>query len=423
MTDSEALEYLESWGSRRRAQNEDLFPILEMLGSPEKTLKYVHVAGTNGKGSISAMTASVLQAAGYRTGLYTSPHLIRWHERVQINGEPITDEAFTRLMERIARAEEASDVTLTVFQRMTLLAFLYFREEKADIVVLEVGMGGERDATNVIPDSELAVIAPIGLEHTAQLGKTVEEIAAVKAGILRPGRPAAVEAQSEEALSVIREKARTLGCPLSIADPSCGRILHFDLKEQVFEYGEWNKMELGLAGHYQYDNAVTVLEGIGLLRKQGWKIPDRAVRKGLAEAHWPARFEFVRTEPPFFLDGAHNPHGVEALEKTIRSYFGEKKLLLICSIMSDKDRRSMLSLMKPHIKKLFVVRSDSPRSLDAAFLAEDIREHEGIDAAAAPSVEEGLRMILAEQGPDDIAGSFGCLYLAGALRGRLLHAE
>ena len=420
MTNSEALEYLESWGERRRAQNGDLIPVLQALGSPEKELKYVHVAGTNGKGSISAMTASVLQAAGFRTGLYTSPHLIRYHERVQINGEPIPDEAFARLMERIARAEEGSDVTLTVFQRMTLLAFLYFREEKADIVVLEVGMGGERDATNVIPDSELAMIAPIGLEHTAQLGKTVEEIAAVKAGILRPGRPAVAEAQSEEALRVIRERARELGCPFTVADPSCGRILRFDLKEQVFEYKEWKDMELGLAGHYQYDNAVTVLEGIGQLQERGWKISEKAVREGLARAHWPARFEFVRTDPPFFLDGAHNPHGVEALEKTIRSYFGEKKLLLICSIMSDKDRRSMMALMKPHIKKLFVVRSDSPRSLDAAFLAEDIRQHEGIDAAAAESIDEGLRMILQEQGPDDIAGSFGCLYLAGALRGRLL---
>lgn len=420
MTYSEALIYLESGGSKRRADNSDLTALLETLGSPEKKLKYVHVAGTNGKGSTSAMIATILQAAGYRTGLYTSPHLVRYNERVQINGEEIPDEAFAALMERIARAEEEAAFSLTVFQRMTLLAFLYFCEKQAEIVVLEVGMGGAWDATNVIPDSEAAVITPIGLEHTAQLGRTVAEIAGVKAGILRAGRPVIVSDQSEEALAVIRARAEELGCPLTVTDPSQGKILRFDLREQVFEYKKRKELELGLAGHYQYCNAVTVLEVIDQLRKEGWAIPEEAIRRGLASAHWPVRFEFVRTDPPFFLDGAHNPHGVEALAESLQAYFGEKKLLMICSIMSDKDRRKMLALMKPHIGKLFVVRSDSPRSLDAEFLAEDIREHEGIDAVAAPGIEEGLQMILAEQGPDDVAGSFGCLYLAGALRSRLL---
>jgi len=416
----EALEYLESGSTKPKAALEDFAAFMGEFDHPENNLKYIHIAGTNGKGSTAAMTASVLVAAGYKTGLYTSPHLVKYNERIRTCGKDIDDDAFAAGMSRICCAEEKQPYSLSVFQRITALAFLYFAEQACDIVVLEVGMGGAWDATNIIPHAEVSLILPISIEHTQQLGRTVAEIASVKAGIIREGIPVVAAAQSEEALTVIRAKAESLHAPLVVTDPSQGRIEDFHYFGQTLSYKNWHALELGLAGSYQYLNVQLVLETAALLGVRGFRISEEALRKGLKEVYWPARFEFVRNNPPFFIDGAHNPHGVEALEKNLQDYFGEKKLLFICSIMSDKDRQSMIRCLKPHIKKLFVVRSHSPRSLDADFLAEEFRTKEGIDCESAPSIEEGLQKLLQEQGPDDIAGSFGCLYLAGELREMLL---
>lgn len=390
--------------------------LLEELGNPQKGLRFVHIAGTNGKGSTAAMLASVLTAAGYRTGLYTSPHLVRYGERFRVDGAEIPEEALLSLLEEARPALSALGEQPSEFELLTALACLYFRRRECEIVVWEVGLGGRLDPTNVIDAPECAVITGIGLEHTEFLGDTVEKIAAEKAGIIKPGSPVICQSQSQEAEAVIRKRSAELGCRLTVTAPALLTPGAADLDGQTFSYRTRRSLRLGLLGPFQLRNAAAALDAVDALRRQGWAIPEDAVRRGLADARWPGRFEALRKDPAVIVDGAHNPHGVEALAECLERYFPRGSVTFVMGVMADKDYRAMAARIAPYARGFVTVTPDSARALTAEALAADIRDHLGLPAAAEPSVEDGVRRALRERGPEGAVCVFGSLYQAGRVR-------
>ena len=317
----EALEYIDgmSWfGSRPGLER--VGELLHRLGDPQKKLKYVHVAGTNGKGSASAMLASVLKAAGYKTGLFTSPYLSRFNERMQINGKEIENDVLADIVSRVKPIAESMDEHPTEFELMTAAALLWYAEEKCGIVVLEVGLGGRFDATNIIDAPEAAVIMNIGLDHTKVLGDTVEKIAFEKAGIIKPGCDVILYQQSESVTDVVRARCEEQGARLHIADFS-QIVSEFDsLDGQVFDY-KGDAYAIPLLGAHQLKNAAVAVETVQVLRGRGWKLEQDAVEHGLYAVSWPARFEVVADEPYFVVDGGHNPQCARTVVDNLRNYF------------------------------------------------------------------------------------------------------
>ncbi|MBQ4487493.1 MAG: precorrin-8X methylmutase [Oscillospiraceae bacterium] len=311
--------------------------LLDALGNPVKQLRFVHVAGTNGKGSVCACLASILTKAGYKTGLYTSHYVVTWNERVQVCGEYISEEDLEEAVGVIAPIAEAMEDAPTQFEVETALAIWYFAHVRCDIAVLEVGMGGEWDATNVIPAPEAAVICAIGLDHTGVLGSTPGEIAAVKAGIIKPGCAVASYGSGEEAEAVIEARCAEKGCPLVRADLTRLQELRPGLEGCRFNYGAYQDLFVPLAGTYQPRNAALAITAAELLRTRGWNIAEEHIREGLASVRWPGRFEVLRREPIFSLDGSHIPHGMAATAESLRTYFRGEKLWFVIGVMADKD--------------------------------------------------------------------------------------
>lgn len=390
--------------------------LLSALGTPQKGLRFVHIAGTNGKGSTAAMLASVLTAAGYRTGLYTSPHLVRYGERMQVDGAAVPEEELSALLEEARPALADLGERPSEFELLTALACLYFQRKTCDIVVWEVGLGGRLDPTNVIDAPECAVITGIGLEHTEFLGDTVEKIAAEKAGIIKPGCPVVCQSQGPEAETVIRERCAALNCELTVTDPALLAPGAADLDGQTFSYRTREALRLGLLGPFQLRNAAAALDAADALRRRGWAISEEAARCGLAEARWPGRFEVLRKEPPVIVDGAHNPHGVAALAECLKQYFPQGGVTFVMGVMADKDYGAMAAQVAPFARGFVTVTPDSARALAAESLAADIRDRLGLPAAAEPSVEDGVRRALRECGPEGAVCVFGSLYQAGRAR-------
>lgn len=389
--------------------------LLGALGNPEQSLKFVHVAGTNGKGSTSAMLASVLSAAGYRTGLYTSPHLVRFTERMSVDGAEITDDQLVALTERVLAAAEVCGEMCTEFELMTALGLLYFAEMHCDIVVLEVGLGGRLDSTNVIPAPECAVITNIGLEHTAILGDTLEKIAREKAGILKSGSRAVLYAQTEEIMRVVRDICREQDIPLTVTAPETLETLSSSLDAQVFTYRGKGPYRLPLLGDYQLTNAAAALDAAEVLRERGWAISDDAISRGLAAVRWPCRLELVRRNPDFLIDGAHNPQCVDALASSLEKLYGSKKLVFLAGVLADKDWHLMFERTLPLAKAFVTLTPESPRALSADTLAEDLRTR-GAQAHSAAALQEGVKKALALAGEDGAVCFFGSLYAAGEVR-------
>lgn len=407
MTYGEALAFIQSasWTARRPGL-ERIAALARRLGSPQDALRFVHIAGTNGKGSTAAMLAEILRRAGYRTGLFTSPHLRRYNERIQVDGTCISDEDFCALAEELQGASEGIDPS--EFDLLTAMGLLYFRRRECGLVILEAGMGGRLDSTNAIPPPEAAVITGISLEHTEYLGDTVEKIAAEKAGILKPGTEAVLQAQSPEVEAVIRARCAELGCGLTVTGQAVRRS--GGLGGQFIGYREREGLFLGLPGVYQCRNAAVVLDTIGVLRGRGWRIPEEAVREGLACAEWPGRFEVLRQNPPLILDGAHNPGGAQALAESLAACLPGRKLTFIMGVMAGKDRRAMLEAIAPWAARFRTVSPGGPRALEPGVLAEELRQL-GFDAEASGSLGEALA-----QAEGEPACIFGSLYLAGEAR-------
>ncbi len=415
MTYQEALAYIHAvhWQghkpglARTRA-------LLAALGDPHKQLHFVHVAGTNGKGSTAAMLDSCLRCAGYKVGLFTSPYIIRFNERIQVNGAPIPDGDLVRLVEQVRPAAAAMADVPTEFELITALGMLYFAQQHCDIVVLEVGLGGALDSTNVIDPPECAVITALGMDHVKELGSTLADIAAAKAGIIKPGSPVVSYGGAPEADRVIAAAAAAQNAPLTVADFSKLTLRAAGLDGQTFDYDGLAGLTLPLLAGYQPRNAAVAIEALRVLRGRGWQVPDSAIRQGLAQVRWPGRFELLRREPPFLLDGSHNAHGMRATVESLRARFPGEKFVFLVSIMADKDAGEMLRLLLPLAKAFVTVTAPSPRAIPAAELAARI-EALGGRAEPADTIPAAVARTdaLAAGGP---AAALGTLYFSGEVR-------
>lgn len=415
MNYQEALNYINGtrWmGSKPGLSRTE--ELLERLGRPQDRLKFVHIAGTNGKGSCAAMLASILRAAGYKTGLYTSPYLFRFNERMQLNGRPIGDETLAELVTEIQPRADAMADHPTEFELMTAAALLWYAREDCEIVVLEVGLGGRLDATNVIPAPEAAVIMNIGLDHTEILGDTVEKIAAEKAGIFKPGCDAVAYQQGESVLAVLRQKARETGCALHVADFSQLRPEFDSLEGQSFLYRD-EPYALSLLGDHQLRNAAVVLETVEVLRRRGWRLSREAVEHGLYAVNWPARFERVSEGPPFVVDGGHNPQCAESVRANLLRYFPEMRRVLLVGVLADKDYPALFEILNEAADAWVCVTPDSERALPAEKLKEHLSRF-GKPAVACASIPEGVETARELAGEDGMACAVGSLYMAGAVR-------
>ena len=416
MSYEEALSYIHSvcWKGSKLGLDRTR-ELLGKLGNPEKKLKFIHIAGTNGKGSTAAMLSSILEEAGYHVGLYTSPFINRFNERMQIDHEQIPDGELAELTEQIRPLADGMEDSPTEFELITALAMVYFANHRCDIVVLEVGMGGELDSTNVIDVPEAAVIAAMGLDHVKELGPTMADIARAKAGIIKPGGDVVSYGGNSEADPVFEQVCRERGASLHQPDFSAIVPGEFSLDGQSFSYGDLHDLRIPLAGEYQMRNAAVVLETVKVLQAKGWHITEENVRRGLANTRWPARFEVLRRDPVFIVDGGHNPHGIRATARSLERLFPGRKFTFVTGVMADKDVESILGLIVPLADQFFTVRPDNPRAMSAEELARRISAM-GVKATPCGSVAEGVRQAIQAEGPHGVAVALGSLYMSGEVR-------
>ena len=416
MTYEEALSYIHSicWKGSKLGLDRTR-ELLGKLNDPQKELKFIHIAGTNGKGSTAAMLSSILEEAGYRVGLYTSPFINRFNERMQVNHQPIPDEELAALTEYVRPHADAMADSPTEFELITALAMVWFARQKCDIVVLEVGMGGELDSTNIIDVPEAAVIAAMGLDHVKELGPTMADIARAKAGIIKEGGRVVSYGGNPEADEVIAAVCRARNASLRQPDFSAIVPGDFGLEGQTFSYKGWRGLRIPLVGAYQMNNAAVVLETVEVLRQRGWSVSDEAVRQGLADTRWPARFEVLRRDPVFIVDGGHNPHGIRATAESLSRLFPGRKITFVTGVMADKDVEHILGLIVPLADQFFTVRPDNPRAMDAGELAARI-EAMGAKATACASVRDGVDRAIQAEGPHGVACALGSLYMSGEVR-------
>ncbi len=423
MTVTEAIEYIHSnfWkGSTPGLSRTQA--LLAKMGSPEKKLKFVHIAGTNGKGSTAAMTAAVLQQAGYKVGLYTSPYIYRFHERFQVNGVEISDEDLISVTEFIRPLAQSMAQKPTEFELVCCIAFEYFARMACDIVVLEVGMGGAMDATNVIDTPEVAVITNIGLDHTEYLGSTLEAIAETKAGIFKENGRAVVYRSTPGVEAVFEKIAQAKHMTLKKADFG-GIVLHdHGLEGQIFDCGSRKNLHLPLLGSHQLKNAAVVLSVIDSLIEGGWQVSEEDIRRGLQTVKWPGRFDIVGRQPLFIIDGGHNPQCFEALIDNIRDYLAGKTIIALCGVLADKDYADMFAPILPFVREFVCITPPNPRKLEAGKLAEFLCRA-GAKATACEPLSAGVQLARQKAGKDGVVLCFGSLYTIGATRDALLELE
>lgn len=392
--------------------------LLGMLDDPHKKLKYIHIAGTNGKGSTAAMTASILQKAGYKTGLFTSPYIYRFNERIQIDGKQIPDETVCRLTERLSALAAQMDEMPTEFDFVTAMAMVYFAAEHCDIVVLEVGVGGALDATNIIDTPEVAVITNIGLDHTDLLGDTVEEIAAVKAGIFKAGGSAVVYRAVPSVEQVYESICWEKNVQLKKADFDSLVLHSHDLNGQVFDCGSRKNLQLPLLGDHQMHNAAVVLAVIDTLKEKGYAISEQNIYDGMACVTWPGRFDIMHKDPLFIIDGGHNPQCIDAMVKNIRDYLLGRRLIVLTGVLADKNYGEMFRPVMPYVQKFVCITPDNPRKMPAQELAAYLQQA-GAQAEAFDTVAEGVRHAMTQAGSDGVVLCFGSLYSIADIRAGL----
>ena len=392
--------------------------LLEKMGNPEKKLKFVHIAGTNGKGSTAAMTASILRKAGYRTGLYTSPYIYRFHERMQVDGEEISDEDLAAVTEFVKPLADSMEESPTEFELVSCIAFEYFYRKHCDIVVLEVGMGGALDSTNVIETPEVAVITNIGLDHTEYLGDTVEKIAQTKSGIFKQGGHAVVYRSTPSVEAVYEQVCAEKNVSLKKAAFDSLRLKQHTLEGQVFDCGARKDLVLPLLGDHQLHNAAVVLAIADTLIEQGWKISEENIREGIRDVRWPGRFDIVSRNPLFIIDGGHNPQCIEALVKNIQDYLTGKRVIALTGVLADKDYADMYKPVMPLVDRFVCITPPNPRKLEAKLLAQYLRDT-GAEATGCDTIPEGVALAMELAGEDGVVLCFGSLYSIGAIRDAL----
>jgi dihydrofolate synthase/folylpolyglutamate synthase len=415
MTFAETLRFLYSLGHELKVVKWDLARIqavLDALGNPHRQVRFIHVAGTNGKGSTCAMIASALRAGGYHTGLYTSPHLIDPRERIQLDGAPIEEQLWVDTFEEVHNTAERLlagdeiDAHPSFFETVTAMAFVAFARKRVEIVSLETGLGGRLDATNVVVP-EVAVITPIDFDHEAFLGSGIESIAAEKAGILKAGRPAVFSAQRPDAFAVLDRRALELDIAVTLS--SRWRIENARIEKYSSRFtliaDEQIPIECPLAGEHQIENARTAAAALNV-----FGLPAIAIAEGIARVRWPGRLERIAEHPDIILDGAHNPAGAKALAAYIRRFFANEPVRIVYGAMRDKAIEEVTSTLFPLAAEVILTAPNQPRAFHPESLAEVI-EHPNVRTAA--NIEEALRMTRENPMTTFVTGS---LFLVGEAR-------
>lgn len=365
--------------------------LLEKLGRPQDGLRFVHVAGTNGKGSVCAYLASALQESGYRTGLFTSPYIERFEERIRVNGTNIPADALLEATLEARDIAESMTEHPTEFELMCAVALLHFSRTRCDIVVMEVGLGGRFDATNIIERPEVSVICRLGLDHTGILGNTMTEIATEKAGIIKPGCPTVSWPQEPEGNAVLEQICQERNSRFLTCDFDALRLEPLRLNPNAsaqpmrrFVY-RGHHYQTRLLGSYQPSNAALAIDALRALRDQGWQVPDTAIEAGIAACTWPGRFELCATRPLFIVDGGHNPQGAQVMAETLQELLPDAKPVFLIGILADKDYPAMLHEVVPLGKAFVCVTPQNPRALPAAELAKAIEEEILRETAEQPA--------------------------------------
>lgn len=391
------MEYLKK--SRRfgsRPGLERIAELCERLGNPQNGLRYIHVTGTNGKGSVCSMLYSTLCFAGMKVGLFTSPYMLDFSERFISSGVNITRDEIAAIVTEVAAAADLMEDSPTEFELLTAMSFLFFRRRECDIIVYEAGMGGRLDSTNIIPTPAAAVITGVALDHTEVLGGSVAEIAFEKAGIIKDGCPVICGEMPKEAAAVIRKKAAEVGSEVIFTGKGTSyEVTESSFSEEgaVFAMGERRDFSLPLAGLYQLSNAATAIAVLDHIDICGRPIPELIIRKGLAGARWRGRFELFRPDPVLIYDGGHNPQGVTAVRDSLAAYYPGRRFTVISGVMGDKDHGEMCRIMADFADRVYTVTVDNPRAMAAEDYAAELREH-GIDAVACDSMEDALALVV-----------------------------
>lgn len=390
MTYEESLEYIESLkalGSKPGLSR--VTKLVEKMGNPQKNLKIIHVTGTNGKGSVCAMLESILQKAGYKTGRFSSPWIEKINEYISVNSSEISDGDFAKLVSDVkAKADKMTEIP-TEFEMMSVAALSYFAKEKCDIVILETGMGGLADATNFIEKPILSIITGVAIDHTKFLGETVEEIAEQKAGIIKEGVPFLFGGDDESAYKVIEKAAAKKNSEVYRTDEKALNVISSNICGNTFEY-RGLEISTSLAGEYQQKNAMTVIDAADILSTQGIEISDQNIIDGLKEVKWKGRFEVLRTKPVFIFDGGHNVNGILNFAKTVKDYFGDKKVNIITGILKDKEYKKIAKILSMLADEVFTVTPDNPRALPAEEYAK-VFEENGVKATAFGDVSDAVK--------------------------------
>ena len=453
MNYNEALEYIH--GINRYAKKlglDNIRRLMRELGDPQDRLKFIHIAGTNGKGSTAAITASVMREAGYRTGLYTSPYLQRFTERIRVDGKEIPEGDVARLAGKVRTAIEKLTSRgfphPTELEVVAAIAFLYFTEEKCDIIALEVGLGGRFDPTNIIRAPLAAVIATIDYDHVSRLGDTLEKIASEKAGIIKPGGDVVLYPQPDNVRQVFEETSASVGARLKVCDFASLRQTSYDAHGQRFDYGRFDNLEISLLGDYQMYNAALVVETIDTIndnKSSGLHISESALRRGLKNARWPGRLELLNENPTVLIDAAHNAQCARSLNEALQKYFPDRDCIFIFGVVRDKDYTSIIDAILPTASAVFTVTTGSARAIGACELAEIIKKQcagtwlaesgrsnayssnsgtvtnrslqTGVRVHACGSTDEAVqRAIVLAKDTGAIICAFGSLYYIGQLR-------
>ncbi len=430
MNYTEAIEYIESIGKYGIVPGLDsIKELCRRLGNPQDSLQFVHIAGTNGKGSALAYVSTILRCAGYRVGRYISPVIFEYKEKIQVGKRNITKDALCEGVERIKGiCEEMVRDGFhhpTPFEVETALAFWYFKREACDIVVLETGMGGLLDATNLITTTQVAVLASISMDHMQYLGETLGKIAEQKSGIIKPGCRVVSMRQKPEAMQAVEAACKEKGCILTVSErcpannASSGtckiKNVRYGIEKQCFDYDGLKKLEITMAGRFQIDNAVLAIEVIRALCELGFVIPEKKLRRGLKETVWTGRFSLLAKKPFFVVDGAHNEDAAEKLAESIEFYFTNKRIIYIMGILKDKEYEKVIRLTAQYADQIITVTPpENPRALPAYELAQEVAKvHPHV--TAADSLEEAVEISYLLAGRDDVILAFGSLSYLGKL--------
>lgn len=425
----EALDYLYSFvdysltrSFRYSPEKFDLgrmVAFLDLLENPHHRYPCIHVAGTKGKGSTAALIASALRAAGYRVGFYTSPHLQEFTERIQVDGSEISPGELAELVE-LVKPRVAQIERLTTFEITTAIAFTYFARKNVEVAVVEVGLGGRLDATNVIDAPLVSVITSLSMDHMNVLGDSIEKIAFEKAGIIKPGRPVVLALQREEARMVVEQVAQERGSPLLEA----GRDFFFAADSHSLDgqtFSVWKRGEeplylrMPLLGMHQVENAAAAFAALQVVRQQGLNVPEEAIRDGFANVAWPGRFEVLRSDPPVIIDSAHNRDSALRLRQTLDDYLSGKPVILIFGASDDKDIEGMFAALHPRISTLIATQSVHPRAMEAEKIVEQAQRH-GLTVEVVVPLEAAVERALILAGDNAVVLATGSLFIAAAVR-------